>query len=650
MQSFSLDRVRSTISQFPIWESLTPSPDLEVEIWQAPDDDTYNDVVHNDDQDENMKSSDEEDDSESNNSTNSADETKENVLNNKQHKHDISHNCKRDLWRGKGSDDRYSPAFILPLILSILLAFYPTSGMEKAKVTSSHDSQTENMDMSIDRPNENADDVNYESDEQREAFVNICYRLSEKGAVALALASLSCIDPDLRHIAVATLGLFLKGVYSQEAHNVTAWKQRPQLQMILDSIQRGLVVRRERTKAKMDDDDNVNGDVSLSNVPRLPHVSSAFLAKASLIVSEPNNDMYGSINAFFLKLSENRGAYKDTGGLPAFISMFCSCNDRPDHAKKEKLWALSLLKDGVVDGYDYVTASRRHVPELLLTSYETVARRKANSSSYELESILEAIHVLIRNGGRIAYHHFIQNVGLMSWLKSFLTSTDMDTSLPSIAIRIQVLNIITEVINRSLSMEEDEANDYISFEAKFLIKSVVELVVDTVHSPVFKKEKESGMHALRSSFCDTIWALESAVKVAGNAELEYEMQGFAFSGIKFESVHNIFLMTWPQKEALAKVIGSLVSFPFSSNQEDAKYVKSTCTIILNTLKEMPVVTSKEFFIRTLKRVNAIFLKFNDNVLEDDNLIKLVLSLRCKCLSFEDGIDTWESIISKLIKK
>lgn len=74
-------------------------------------------------------------------------------------------------------------------------------------------------------------------------FVLVAQRLCDKGALSLALGSLCSDCSSLRKVAVATLGHIKMALDSREARNLSTWRERPQLAMIVDSVQSGIAVR-----------------------------------------------------------------------------------------------------------------------------------------------------------------------------------------------------------------------------------------------------------------------------------------------------------------------------------------------------------------------------------------------------------------------
>ena len=228
-------RIRQTLIQFPIWDKLEPHPICKVEV-SVESDEIQNVSIPPEDHivEQNMEEEDDEDDQSTDMSLTESSSSRQ------LSKPGSASNHKTDCWHGKSPDRRYSPAFILPLVLGSMEAFQinqlsdkdvhmDASGFKAGKVSNNETDMDETEDV------EKA---------HRQTFVKIVRRLSDKGCISLAFASLSSKCPALRKIAVATLCLFLQAMHTKEAHELLSWRERPQLAMIIDSVQRGLTVRR----------------------------------------------------------------------------------------------------------------------------------------------------------------------------------------------------------------------------------------------------------------------------------------------------------------------------------------------------------------------------------------------------------------------
>lgn len=228
VDSINNDRIRSTLSQFPIAETLEPSAESDIE----PTSRKAADVEMQSDDSGSESSSDT--DSKSHDSDSSSVASVE-----KPEKVTIASkiNSTTDSWRGLGEDNRYSPGFILPLVLGALEATVPNELFDI-----SNGSQT-TKEMKIEE-NEEGDDDSEEDIAHHHAFSMMARRLCDRGCISLAIASLSSRCPSVRKIAVAICGLFLKALQLQESHGMKSWRERPQQEMIMASLQRGLAVRR----------------------------------------------------------------------------------------------------------------------------------------------------------------------------------------------------------------------------------------------------------------------------------------------------------------------------------------------------------------------------------------------------------------------
>lgn len=341
-------------------------------------------------------------------------------------------------------DDRYSPAFIIPSVLEVMEYF--AAEAEKEEVPSlTGDSDTDRTK----RPSKSTETKNFKesnhSSPKREMFVKVAHTLFQKGILALSVVTLSSKSKKLRNIAIAVIFHFLQALKLRETHKLTTWRARPQIEMIINSLQRGLVVARaQKMMQTSKQSDNIDGIIT---IPMLPAVNALFLGRCLLTLVNPSDDLYGALNKSFLRLVAHHGAYTDFFSLPAFMTLFCSMNDNPDQARKERLWALCLLKDGIVDSYCYRMASRRHVPELLLTSFDALCSKDEHlSHDDECLALLETIQASIQHGGDASFYHYYHAVGILSWVQSSIQANILKSALVSMAF-MKTLNVILAKAN-----------------------------------------------------------------------------------------------------------------------------------------------------------------------------------------------------------
>ena len=308
-------------------------------------------------------------------------------------------------------EDRYNPAFLVPLFLGVLQAF-------SLDVSSDADSSIifEKCDESIIRKSPSSQNGSESVvDDQRETFVLVAQKLCTKGALSLALASLSGTCHGLRQTSVGVICLLLQAMQMREAHALVTWKERPQLEMILNSVQRGLLLD------IMGHSDTCGSHSSENTVPILPNLSSIFLAKAAFIMSTPTDDLYPAINKFFLRLNSQHGAYTDCHSLPAFMSLFCNSSDDITQAKKERIWAIQLVKEGIVDSVCLDVIVKKHIPELLMTTFDSLSTRISSDKEVECNLILDAMSSIFDRGSSDALPTLINKLGLFPWILQIAT-------------------------------------------------------------------------------------------------------------------------------------------------------------------------------------------------------------------------------------
>lgn len=459
LNGLEMSRIRATLGHFPVYDSVHLQPETDdnpVEKSSEKDNDqvmedvdspssesgSSDDGSHNSEDD---RSSESEDDDEVSHSESAEFES-------------IGSLRPGGSWDRDGPDNRYSPAFLLPLIIGAL-----ESGL------------TEKTDADYDRlydaPGGSRSDMIPSHLKHTEAFATIAQRLCEKGALGLSMASLCSNCQYVRQLAVSALGLFLMAVSTQEARDASSWRERPQIAMVLSSVQRAMVIRQGKRKAS-----GLFSESTLE-VPKLPSLVAIFLARASLTISRPEDNLYVALNRFFLKTEADHGAFQDMNRLPAFISLFCSSADDSGQARKERMWAVQLLKDGCLDPYCYGLVAACHAPELILTSFDNFRARPISEDREGIETslLLSAVRALIEYGGRRATTHLLGRMGLLSWLRSIILGRPIAELLPNEKTRIAFLKLVSVAVERA-SMCERTRSDVTIQEITALVDPVLQLV------------------------------------------------------------------------------------------------------------------------------------------------------------------------------
>jgi len=348
-------------------------------------------------------------------------------------------------WQGRGEDIRYSPAFVVPLIFGALESLVPEAIEGKQDIQLVKDLKT-GMNL---------------TEESETEFVTMAQRLCEKGALALCIASLSSRCRVLREIAISTLGLFMRATNSTVAQELSTWRSRPQIAVLLNSLQRGMAVRRAKF---------------VRESPNLPVLSAVFLAKASFIMTKPGDPMFGPINKYFLKIENGHGAYDDIHRLPGFIPFFCSSSDEGDQAKNERIWALQFLKDSFVDSSCYRMILSCHASELILSALQGISARSDDEVDLERTLLIETITRIVKYGGKAASNHLIGRLGLVSWVVSFLGGNDVKLALPTADSRRAFLELVWVVCQEAYSRLEVHSSENVFFEFRCLLQPILAVV------------------------------------------------------------------------------------------------------------------------------------------------------------------------------
>lgn len=268
-------------------------------------------------------------------------------------------------------------------------------------------------------------------------------RLCEKGVLAICLMALCCENPDLRRYSASVLGLMIMVIHSDDARSLSSWRDRPQLAMLLDSVQRALVAHSNHV------------DKSVLRVP--PH-SALFLAKASLIVQRPSDRLYGKVNRVFLRISKEHGAFQEFFRIPSFIALFCSTAEESDQVAAERTWALHLLVDGFLNEMCYKPLISCHGPELLLSTLDNSQLRLHNDETSETALlILTALIAIVSKGGERCLDHAVNRLGILSFLRGSILGRQAFDLFRTSKARVMLLMLLDIILSKStqlLSQEE----------------------------------------------------------------------------------------------------------------------------------------------------------------------------------------------------
>jgi hypothetical protein len=628
VDSLNHDRIRSTLTQFPIADTLVPLAESNVESRNANNVNNQVDDTATDDDSESSSSGVDDNSQGSTSSVANLDEPEEVTLASKIF-------STKDSWRGTGEDPRYSPGFILPLVLGALEANLPTDA------NTSKESQGYE-EMKVDNTEEEEDDDDSEEDldlAQHQAFSTIARKLCDKGCISLAIASLSSRCPSVRKVAVAICGLFLKVLQMKESHGIKSWRERPQQEMIMASLQRGLAVRRAMQMKRLEE---ANTGVELRrttaskerfNVTMLPALSAVFLAKALLIVSRPSDDMYGAMNKYFLRLNDYHGAFQDCFGLPAFLSLYCSSSDDITRCRTERNWALLTLKDSAVDEFCYRIISQHHVPELIMSSFDSMCDQLGGKN--ELSLTIDVIQCLIQSGGSRSATHLIKRLGLLSWLHGVISWRSISSVLPYATLKCKFLRLISTAVesycNEYSTSDSSNGNQSVFLENIPLADVVIRICLDGPDA------SSSESQTVLAAACDTLWTIYLANKQQGRATQQVGLTTLAqMTDLLTRCVYN--------DEMFAQALVSMSALPYSiSGEEQVEHPPQLfCELALSFMLEERVRVCQGETITILKRVHDLMTEFPS--LRDTKLVRQILQCRHIAASIRDGVQVWDRFI------
>eukprot|EP00977_Amphora_coffeiformis_P020143 scaffold7918_cov165-Amphora_coffeaeformis.AAC.11 len=295
-------------------------------------------------------------------------------------------------------DDRYCPEFLFRLFFASLESAIGNSGEE---------TRSERKVAAL------VDDRKFDL-----ATINFAQRMCDAGCLALTLAGLCSDHTSVRELAIAILFLLTKILQSEPAKQSTLWRERPQLCLLLDAVQRALAIQRSDPERHH----GLDKENDLVNIPWINPLAAVFLARASMVLVRPGDALYPAINRYFLRVQGEHGAFPDLNRPPAFMSLFCNSTEDPKVAEQERLWTLEILRDSFLDERCWHPLQACHAPELLLS---TISMRlgtddhqdgRVNQHAREVELLLSILLRILVFGGPRAKSNMLLRVGLLSWL------------------------------------------------------------------------------------------------------------------------------------------------------------------------------------------------------------------------------------------
>jgi hypothetical protein len=527
-------------------------------------------------------------------------------------------------------DRRYSPGFLLPLVLAALEYVVDSWGGVDEVLRRAGSTKHGWMDGDERSGSEN-----------KQSGVHLTQKLCEKGGLALTLASLCSHCPSIRGTAVSVLGLLSIVIDSDAARQTPSWRERPQVAMILQSVQRALVVRQAANSSLV-------APERTNSVPILPGVSAIFLARASLILMNPGDIMFSAMNRSFLKIQVEHGAFQDLNRLPAFISLFCSSSDDPRQARRERMWAMELVRDGFVHEDCYRTLVACHAPELLLTSIENFRSRSLNDRDGECALLLNTLWRILNDGGHRAASHLIGRLGLLSWLRSMLAGRPALDIFPTTILRISFVRMATLAVGAS-TVADIIPNDELILATTGLAQLALEFCLTSLGSRDSESSNSDDYMLLVSETNAFLNALRmSKIEPIGEQAVDTASQTCQAEGLSFESARK-FLSAQSCPVQRASSVLSLCELPFRFRNDASNSASSFCKealyIAASESNDEVRATLMQTVLRRTYLVSTLFGKAPDS---DNSLVKSLLAHRKVCVQHPGGRHAWFQCLSELV--
>lgn len=510
----------------------------------------------------------------------------------------------------RNGDQRYSPGFLLPLVLGAL--------------------------------EEEADRMNFLSngsvshsfvcDSSKVKGVLVAQRLCEKGALALALASLASQCSSLRKLSIAIIGHIAGAVDSQYAHQTASWRERPQIAMLLNAVQRSLVVRYAEAQGSMEESSPIE-------VPELPGFSAIFLARASLILARPSDPLFLDINRCFLRTEIDGGGFQDLTRLPAFMSLFCSSSDCTDQLACERNFALDLVKDGFTNDDSYKLLMACHCPELLLTSIESARARSLIGVEDELPLLFTTLSKLVSTGGERVASHLINRMGLLSWLRSLLLG---NVSFFKMSSRVTFLKLLSVVTRRTVDLIPC---DEFTAATAGLPQAVLSLALECVDGPDLVQTLPASMTVCICQMLATFSSVKITEGTDGHSQcnrlLRCQSDGVQLElAIQFISILN-------SHEQQRSALLSVCLLPAMFYPEDSSLAKAFCIMVLKSSMTMDDCTA-EFKLVVLRRVSMLSGVLCHAWLDREPILRKLMAWRRECAHETQSREAWHTCVEALV--
>ncbi|KAJ3124397.1 hypothetical protein HK098_001168 [Nowakowskiella sp. JEL0407] len=202
-------------------------------------------------------------------------------------------------------------------------------------------------------------------------------KLVESNIIGLCVMGLSSQNKIIRR----TSSYVVEQIYVLINKSSDAFKDKNQILVLLDSFRNAIVC----------EDDTL---------PRIPAIISIFVAHSISILLKPESNMYPIVNRFLLQR-----AHMDLEDIPLFYELFFSSSSE---ARRERVWMLRLLLNGLSDFSDYKLYKRRHVFDILTGLFNSpladqMSRKLILEILYKSVSIPQVLWEIMSHSGFLSF-------------------------------------------------------------------------------------------------------------------------------------------------------------------------------------------------------------------------------------------------------
>ncbi|XP_046741321.1 nucleolar pre-ribosomal-associated protein 1 [Diprion similis] len=243
-----------------------------------------------------------------------------------------------------------------------------------------------------------------------------CHKITQSGALALALSACGSTDSQTRLAAFTVISRFY---YHLEATNS---KEKLLWMHFIDIFRKGIS----------------SAELELKNV-QISCLVTTFMARTSLVATQPLNPLYSSLQKFLMAKPS-----LDLATIPEFLQLFHS--SEIDH-KLHRFWILEVVRDGLKTTIDAELAFKCVLFKMLLDFYNcSLADRQAQIL------ILQVIKSAVKIPNTAVL--LVTGYGLLPWLHDIIYSSDVnDTEFVTIFIEV-TLNLYDSLVKSNEKNED----------------------------------------------------------------------------------------------------------------------------------------------------------------------------------------------------